>query len=158
MNIDGIQTKFTKLIYNENCNNSNVNEIKKVKYVFDHRLKRLDFMFFACTNITSVKFFNVDISLVNNMKFMFSGCYALKFVDLNCYNTHNLTNIYNSFFAIGCLEEVNLSKFNFKNVRESGAVFGRTRVKKLLISKKEDKNLIEKLFGNSNWISNILYI
>ena len=73
MHIDGIQTKFKIFLYEEK---ENKNKEKIVKCVFDHKLKRLDYMFFACYNITSVKFVNVDISLVKSMEHMFSTCLA----------------------------------------------------------------------------------
>ena len=72
---------------------------KNIKYVFDHKLRRLDYMFFACETVSSVKFVNVDTSLVTTMANMFSGCYELNNVDLRCFNTKNLKIITNCFFG-----------------------------------------------------------
>ena len=63
-------------------------------------------MFFACENITSVKFVNVDTSLVESMKCMFSGCYELRDVDFTCFNTKNFKNIHNCLFACGVIKEI----------------------------------------------------
>ena len=130
MYIDGILTKFKRYFYineknNDNNddsnsnNNNNDNNKKHIKYVFDHKLKRLDFMFFACENIISVKFVNVDTSLVESMTYMFSGCYELRDVDFTCFNTKNLKNIYNCFFASGGIKEINFSNFDFSNLDTS---------------------------------------
>jgi len=114
MYIDGIQTKFKKFIYQEK---ENKNKEKIIKYVFDHKLKRLDYMFFACYEITSVKFVNVDISLVKSMQEMFSACLQLKNVSLkSCFNSKNLTNICNSFHYCPQLQEIDLSNIDFSNV------------------------------------------
>ena len=166
MYIDGILTKFKRYFYineknNDNNddsnsnNNNNDNNKKHVKYVFDHKLKRLDFMFFACENIISVKFVNVDTSLVESMAYMFSGCYELRDVDFTCFNTKNLKNIFNCFFASGGIKEINFSNFDFSNLDISnifnyGAVFGRTGIGKILVSKNQDKNKIEKIFEHVN--------
>ena len=112
-------------------------------------------MFFACENITSVKFVNVDTSLVESMAYMFSGCYELRDVDFTCFNTKNLKNIYNCFFASGEIKEINFSNFDFSNldilnIYNYGAVFGRTGIGKILVSKNQDKNKIEKIFEHLN--------
>ena len=130
-------------------------EQKEIKYVFDHKLKRLDYMFFACETIKSVKFVNVDTSLVTNMEFMFSGCYELESVDLRCFNTRNLKNIFDCFFCGVQLKELDLSSFDFSNINEKemknyGLVFGRSCIDKIIVSKTQDKEKIRKLFI-PNW-------
>ena len=130
-------------------------EQKEIKYVFDHKLKRLDYMFFACETIKSVKFVNVDTSLVTNMEFMFSGCYELESVDLKCFNTRNLKNNFDCFFCGVQLKELDLSSFDFSNINEKemknyGLVFGRSCIDKIIVSKTQDKEKIRKLFI-PNW-------
>ena len=89
-----------KNFYQQQLNSKLIGQ-KEVKYVFDHRLKRLDFMFFACDTIENVNFVNVDTSLVTTMAYMFSSCYELNSVDLRCFNTRNLKSIFLiAFFAV----------------------------------------------------------
>ena len=101
MYIDGKLTKFRKYVIDkkeEDINGEDIITNKEIKYVFDHKLKRLNFMFYACP-ISSVKFVNVDTTLVNTMEMMFSGCGCLEKVDLSCCNTKNL-----KLFRIAFLE------------------------------------------------------
>ena len=159
MYINDKLTKFQKYLFNpsndkQNNNNYNLKKEWEIKYVFDHKLKTLDYMFFACYEIISIKFVNVDTSYLSSMKFTFSGCDELENVDLSCFNTRNLKNIYNCFF--GCSGgkwklDVNLSNFDFENIDENdweayGFVFGRSGCRKLILSKKNNKIKMEKIF------------
>ena len=53
MYIDGKLVKFTRYLKNEK------EGLREVKYVFDHKLTRLSYMFFACFTVRSVKFVNL---------------------------------------------------------------------------------------------------
>ena len=124
---------------------------KEVKYVFDHKLKRLNYMFFSCDTIQNVKFINVDTSLVTTMAFMFSSCYELNSVDLRCFNTRNLKSIYNCFFCGVLIKELDLSSFDFNNIDENymfnyGLVFGRSCINKIIVSKTQNRKKIRKIF------------
>ena len=166
MYINGELVKFKKFFYNEELfNKNNESEQKEIKYVFDHKLTRLDYMFFGCETINSVKFVNVDTSLVTTMAFMFSGCYKLRNVDLTCFNTRNLKNIFNSFFAGPILEEIDLSSFDFSNIDDMnsfnyGFVFGRSGVGKIIVFKTQNKEKIRNILI-PNWRNgenqNIIY-
>lgn len=144
MYIDGIQTKFKKFLYEEK---ENKNKEKIVKYVFDHNLKRLDYMFFLCYNITSVKFVNVDISLVKSKESMLSSCLELKSVDLrSSFNSKNLINIVDCFHYCPNLEEIDISYLDFSNVEEYGYIFGRSfSIEKIVISK-QNKEKFKEIF------------
>ena len=159
MYVNGELVKFKRFLYKEELfNENNESEQKEIKYVFDHKLTRLDYMFFACETITSVKFVNVNTSLVTTMAFMFSGCFKLNTVDLTCFNTRNLKNIYNSFFAGPFIEELDLSSFDFSNIDDMddsnyGAVFGRSGIGKIIVSKTQNKEKIRNILE----IENIIY-
>ena len=166
MYVNGELVKFKRFLYKEELfNENNESEQKEIKYVFDHKLTRLDYMFFGCETINSVKFVNVDTSLVTTMAFMFSGCYKLRNVDLTCFNTRNLKNIFNSFFAGPFLEEIDLSSFDFSNIDDMddsnyGAVFGRSGIGKIIVSKTQNKEKIRNILI-PNWRNgenqNIIY-
>ena len=143
-----------KNFYQQQLNRKLIGQ-KEVKYVFDHRLKRLNFMFFACDTIQEVKFVNVDTSFVTTMAFMFSGCYELNSVDLRCFNTRNLRSIYNCFFCGVNLKELDLSSFDFSNINEDdmfsyGLVLARSCIDKVIVSKTQNREKISKIF-NTCW-------
>ena len=150
MYIDDKLTKFKKYLYESKAEKQNDDYIIKkdcvIKYVFDHKLKTLDYMFFACNNIKSIKFVNVDTSYLTSMKFAFSDCGLIEEIDLSrCSNAKSLKNIYNCFFGTNAIK-CDLSSFDFKNIEESGAVFGRGSCLNLILSKKINKQIFEK-FG-----------
>ena len=165
MYVGGKLEKFQRFLFNPKKIDEKDEEIidnypnLEVKYVFDHKLKHLNYMFFACDNITGIKFVNVDTSDVKEMKFTFSDCHGLTYLDMKCFNTKNLKSIYNCFFLSG-IEEIDLSNFNFENIDEKkidsfGLVFGRSCCKKLILSKRHDKIKMSKIFFT---IETIIYI
>ena len=150
MYIDCKITKFQRLLFSSkkdvkiNDESSEDQQTFEVKNVFDHKLKTLNYMFFACHYVKSIKFINVDTSYVTEMKYTFP-CYGLKNLDMSCFNTKNLKNICNCFFGSE-IEEFNLSNFNFENIDENdmlsyGLVFGRSFCKKLILSKSHNKKI-----------------
>ena len=160
MYINDKLSKFQKCLFSPK---DNLKKEWKIKYAFDHKLKSLDYMFFACYNIIRIKFVNVDTSYLTSMRFTFSGCNNLENLDLSCFNTRNLKNIFDCFFGCNCDKwnlEVDLSSFDFENIDENddkayGAVFGRSGCRKLILSKNCNKKKMEKIFY---LVEKIIYI
>ena len=50
------------------------------------------------------------------MSCMFDGCSSLKKLNLNNFNTNNVTSMYRMFFECSSLQELNLNNFNTNNV------------------------------------------
>ena len=60
---------------------------------------------------------NFNTNNVTDMSVMFSGCSSLKELNLNNFNTNNVTNM--SYMFGGCLDELKLKiKSQFKNFKE----------------------------------------
>ena len=102
-------------------------------------------MFFASRGITSIKFVNVDTSYVTEMIYTFSDCRYLIDLDLSCFNTKRLKNVYNCFFG-SVIQQADLSSFNFDNIETFGAFFGRGGCPKLILSKKNYRNKLKEIF------------
>ena len=54
---------------------------------------------------------------------MFYGCSSLKDLNLNNFNTDNVTNMGYMFYGCSSLKELNLSNFNTNNVYYMGSMF-----------------------------------
>ena len=147
MFINGKQTKFKKKIFYKTDKTIEI----EIKFVFDHKLKKLDKMFFGC-NFKSIKFVNVDTSLVKSMEDMFTGCYDLKSVDLTCFNTKNVKNMTRLFFCCSNLLEVDLSSFDFTNVEEMILIDGRSSIQKVILRKDKNKEKVKKNICTKNII------
>ena len=52
------------------------------------------------------------------MSYMFCGCSSLKELNLNNFNTNNVTNMYGMFWGCSSLKELNLNNFNTNNVTD----------------------------------------
>ena len=74
-------------------------------------------MFHNCSSLKELNLNNFNTNNVTNMSFMFYGCSSLKELNLNNFNTDNVTNM--SYMFIGCLDELKLKiNFQFKNFKE----------------------------------------
>lgn len=112
-------------------------------------------MFFSCKDITSIKFVNVDTTDIKEMIYAFSDLH-LKSLDLSCFISKNVKNIFNCFFG-SQIEEANLSNFNFDDITDFGAFFGRGWCLKLILSKRYNKGEIGEFFSSIKNIK-IVYI
>ena len=56
---------------------------------------------------------------------MFSGCSSLKEINLNNFNTNNVTNMSYMFYGCSSLKELNLNNFNTYNVTNMGHMFNK---------------------------------
>ena len=54
---------------------------------------------------------------------MFSGCSSLKELNLNNFNTNNVTDMGAMFSGCSSLKELNPNNFNTNNVTDMGAMF-----------------------------------
>ena len=77
----------------------------------------MSFMFYRCSSLKELNLNNFNTNNVTNMSFMFSGCSSLKELNLNNFNTNNVTDMYGMFD--GCLDELKLKiESQFKNFKE----------------------------------------
>ena len=82
-------------------------------------------MFCGCSSLKELNLNNFNTNNVTNMSRMFSGCSSLKELNLNNFNTNNVTNM--SYMFSRCLDELKLkikSQFkNFKKVAFKNSIF-----------------------------------
>ena len=57
------------------------------------------------------------------MSYMFYGCSSLKELNLNNFNTNNVTNMRSMFNRCSSLKELNLNNFNTNNVTYMSGMF-----------------------------------
>ena len=72
-------------------------------------------MFYGCSSLKELNLNNFNTNNVTDMNRMFDGCSSLKELNLNNFNTNNVTDMICMFY--GCLDELKLKvKSQFKNV------------------------------------------
>jgi len=79
---------------------------------------------------------------------MFKGCLSLKELDLNNFNTNNVTNMSKMFNGCSSLKELNLNNFNTNNVTNMGEMFAGCLDELKLKIKAQFKNFKEEAFEN----------
>ena len=52
------------------------------------------------------------------MNHMFSGCNSLKYINTEIFNTIKVTSLNNTFANCQSLQEIDLSHFEFKNIKD----------------------------------------
>ena len=72
-------------------------------------------MFYGCSSLKELNLNNFNTNNVTDMNYMFCGCSSLKELNLNNFNTNNVTNM--SYMFGGCLDELKI-KTQYKNFRE----------------------------------------
>lgn len=80
-------------------------------------------MFSECYSLRTVDLEDFDTSNITDMSNMFNRCWALTTVDLSGLNTSNVTNMSDMFFNCSSLEAVDLSGLNTSNVTNMGSMF-----------------------------------
>ena len=91
----------------------------KIKIIFKNKiLKDCSYLFRNCTNVTRIDLSCFDSSKVNNMYYMFNRCCNLEEIDFNNFNTDKVTNMSHCFNKCKCLKKIIFpSSFNTKNVQ-----------------------------------------
>ena len=90
---------------------------------FNTKIKDCSYMFYGCSNITSIDFSSFDTTNVTSMKNMFDKCYNLTDLDLSSFNTENVSNMSYMFSVCTNLKKINVSSFNTKNVTDMRCMF-----------------------------------
>ena len=82
------------------------------------------------------------------MSWMFSGCSSLKELNLNNFNTNNVTDMSWMFYGCSSLKELNLINFNTNNVTNMRCMFSECLNELKLKIKSQFKNFKEEAFKN----------
>ena len=85
------------------------------------------------------------------MKLMFEECSALKELNINNFNTNNVTNMKGIFFKCESLKKLNLNNFNTYKVKDMGEMFAKcTSLEELNIDNFyfNDETILEYMFSD----------
>ena len=75
----------------------------------------MSWMFFDCSSLKELNINNFNTNNVTDMESMFYECSSLKELNLNNFNTNNVTNM--SWMFYGCSDElIKEIKFKYKNI------------------------------------------
>ena len=80
-------------------------------------------MFSGCNALKSIDLSKFNTGKVENMFGMFYGCKALTTLDLSHFNTENLKDVGQLFFNCTALKSIDLKNFNTTNVTNMGSLF-----------------------------------
>ena len=83
----------------------------------------MSYMFYYCSNLTSLDVSGFDTSKVTNMRYMFYSCSNLTSLDLSGFNTSNVTNMSWMFFNCIGLISLDLTNFDTLNVTDMSRMF-----------------------------------
>ena len=82
------------------------------------------------------------------MSYMFAGCSSLKQINLNNFNTNNVTNMSSMFDGCSSLKKLNLTNFNTSNVTDMRWMFSECPYDLKRKIKSENKNIRDAAFWN----------
>ena len=73
-------------------------------------------LFYGCSKVTSMTFYNFDTSLATDMSGMFCYVSSITHLDLSSFDTSNVTSMYQMFASCSALKSLDLSNFNTQKV------------------------------------------
>ena len=129
---------FSKLTEIENLNLFDTSQVTNMRYMFYRcsNLTSLDVskfdtsqvtnmyrMFYECNSLTSLDVSEFDTSKVTNMNGMFLRCSSLTELDVSNFNTLNVTDMEQMFFCCSSLTELDISNFKTSNVTDMNGIF-----------------------------------
>ena len=95
-------------------------------------------MFCNCSSLKELNLNNFNSNNVTNMSNMFCGCSSLEKLNLNSFNTKKVTNMCSMFKGCASLNELNLDNFNINNGND---MKDRFKKKKLHLDKLDIHNV-----------------
>ena len=103
---------------------SNNDDIKTVRFEgIVYGGSDCSYMFYMCTNLTSIDFAGFDTSKVVRMESMFSWCMSIKQLNLNSLNTSAVTDMREMFDYCNSITSLDISNFDTSKVTTMRAMF-----------------------------------
>ena len=90
---------------------------------FNSSFKSCKYMFYYCSNLTSLDISNFDTSNVTDMSYMFQECGNLTSLDVSNFNTSNVTNMGYMFGVCSNLTSLDISNFDTSKVTNMNDMF-----------------------------------
>ena len=97
-------------------------KVTKIKLKIDYQVKSFNHLFSECKYIEHINFKKFYRN-INGMSWMFRGCSSLKELNLNNFNTNNVTDMECMFYGCSSLKKLNLNNFNTNKVTNMGKMF-----------------------------------
>ena len=129
---------FSKLTEIENLNLFDTSQVTNMRYMFYRcsNLTSLDVskfdtsqvtnmyrMFYECNSLTSLDVSEFDTSKVTSMSRMFQDCSSLTNLDVSKFDTSQVTGMYQMFQNCSSLTELDISNFKTSNVTDMNGIF-----------------------------------
>ncbi|MBD5508484.1 MAG: BspA family leucine-rich repeat surface protein [Lachnospiraceae bacterium] len=83
----------------------------------------LSYMFYECSELTTLDLSNLDTSKVTDMSYMFYRCYEISNLDLREFDTQSVTNMESMFEWCKVITRLDLSNFRTENVTNMTNMF-----------------------------------
>ena len=101
----------------------NVKTISGIEYFNTANVTDMSYMFYHCSELTSLDLSSLNTANVTNMSYMFEDCYRLTSLNLSGWNTANVTDM--SYMFEGCwdLTSLDVSGWNTANVTNMSYMF-----------------------------------
>lgn len=87
------------------------------------KVTSMKYMFYYCYELTTIDLSSFDTSKVTNMEGMFSGCWELSTLDVSSFNTSKVISMKYMFYDCGSLTTIDLSSFDTSKVTDMGGMF-----------------------------------
>ena len=101
-------------------------------------------MFCECRNLKTIDLKNFDTSKVIDMRDMFGNCYSLSNINFGEFDTSNVTNMWHMFHGCGSLSQLNILNFDTTNVTDMNYMFYQCiSLTELDLSSFDTKNVID---------------
>ena len=115
-----------------------------IKYSFLNPIKKINYLFIECSNLTSIDLSKFDTKEVDDMSCIFADCSSLQNINLSNINTEKVIDMGCMFYECGALTNINLSSFNTGNVKNMGCMFkGCKSLTKINLSNFNTENVID---------------
>ena len=101
-------------------------------------------MFCECRNLKTIDLKNFDTSKVIDMRDMFGNCYSLSNINFGEFDTSNVTTMWHMFHGCGSLSQLNILNFDTTNVTDMNYMFYQCiSLTELDLSSFDTKNVID---------------
>ena len=144
-NGDGTTTRITRAVdLPTKIDFRELGSLISVEYLNTSNVTDMSYMFYNCTNLTSIDASNWDTSKVTDMCDMFFECHSLESLDLSNWDTSSVANMRGMFDSCESLKSINVSNLDTSNVTDMSWLF-------------EQCYSLETIIGLDTWVvSNVI--
>ncbi len=133
---DGTYSSVTKVVFNSNFinvyptstyrwfyNMTNLMSITSLQYLMTSHVILMNYMFYNCSNLTSLYVSNFNTANVVDMCGMFYNCSKLTSLNVSYFNTSKVTDMGGMFANCSGLSSLNVTNFDTSSATNLGAMF-----------------------------------